>query len=167
MELILIPITAILNRIRGGGIIPFPEWLPRKLVSGVILSILVAVIVNFSCADCQLYQSFLAGSVALGGWYCRNLVGTHRGLDILWHKNVEANILFMCARGLLTLATTIPLAYVLGNWWIAPLGLIGALQGIWYKVATWVPISKQNTFVELADGATYGLILFLCVTLST
>lgn len=164
-ELLLIPATAILNRIRGGGIIPFPEWLPRKLVSGFLLACITEVIlVSHSLS---VNKVFAVGIIILVGWYCRNLVGTHRGLDILWHKNVKDNILFMCARGLLTLATTIPLAYVLDNWWIAPLGLIGALQGIWYKVATWVPISNQNTFVELADGATYGLALFLCVTLST
>jgi len=149
IELILIPATAILNRIRGGGIFPIPEWLPRKLLSGVILLTLVASIVKV----------IWVAPVVLAGWYIRNIIGTHRGLDILWHKNVESNMVFMCARGLLTLATTIPLAYVLHNWWIAPLGLIGTLQGIWYKVATYVPISNQVVAAELLDGATFGLIL--------
>lgn len=153
IECALIPITAILNRVRGGGIMPLPEWLPRKLLSGLILLTLVASIVKV----------IWVAPVVLAGWYARNMVGTHRGLDILWHKNVKSNILFMCARGLLTLGTTIPLAYVLHNWWIAPLGLIGVLQGIWYKVATYIPINNQNAFVELADGATFGLILALCL----
>lgn len=194
IECALIPITAILNRVRGGGIYQL-KW-ERQLeelealakISAVpanryeqlvelrkksafrkpIAAFLLALSFMFIDIAANFYtriwwHSFILFAIVFSGMYLRNVVGTHRGLDILWHKNIKSNIFFMCARGLLTLGTTIPIAYVLHNWWIAPLGLIGALQGIWYKVATYVPISNQNAFVELADGATFGLILALCL----
>ncbi len=155
IEALLIPAASILNRVRGGGIIPFPEWLPRKLASGIILSTLVAVIVKV----------IWVAPIILIGWYARNIIGTGYLFNAIhgWEAPKWRAVLYGTARGLLTLVTTAGLGIVYHNWIIACLGFLGALQGGIYYLAGKFKVKNTVAVAELMDGALFGIILAICL----
>lgn len=163
IDLLLIPLTAICNRFRGGGVID-KDIPARKLISGVVLA-----------AICALFaKNIWVFPIILAGWYLRNIVGTGFLFEAIhgWTAPKWKGVLYGTARGLLTLATTIPLAalfYFTGQdsninncILLSLLGLLGALQGIIYYIAGKIVEEtkfESVTVAELIDGALYGLIL--------
>lgn len=211
LDLILIPIAAICNRWRGGGIYRFEwekrldelevklnssevtsglspdewdeyeklktrsKWLARKLVSGVVLAVAAAILYNFTRLDSSYIQAASVAGIVLMGWYARNVVGTGMLFNAIhgWYAPKWTGVVYGTARGLLTLATTIPLAalfYFTGqnsnmNSYIllSLLGLFGALQGVIYYAAGKLSKNHAVTVAELIDGALYGGIICLMI----
>ena len=151
LETLLIPASAIANRYRGGGVYGGERIKYRKLVSGIALGILAAI----------LAKNVWVFPIILGGWYMRNIIGTGYLFNALhgWTAPKWRGVLYGTARGLLTLATTIPLAYLAGNWWLAAWGLIGALQGCLYYLGGKLSKNYAVTVAEYLDGLLYGGIL--------
>jgi len=155
LEALLIPASAIANRFRGGGVYGGERIKYRKLVSGIVLGILAAI----------LAKNAWVFPIILGGWYLRNIMGTGYLFNAIhgWTAPKWKGVLYGTARGLLTLATTIPLAYLAHNWWLAALGGLGALQGIIYWLGGKLSKNYAVTVAEYLDGLLYGVIL--CLTL--
>lgn len=152
IEYILIPLTAICNRFRGGGVID-KDIPARKLISGVVLA-----------AICALFaKNIWVFPIILAGWYIRNIIGTGFLFNAIhgWYAPKWEGIFYGAARGLLTLATTIPLAWVAGNMYLSLWGLLGALQGVIYYIAGKLSKDHAVTVAELIDGALYGGVLVI------
>lgn len=206
IDLILIPIAAICNRFRGGGIYRFawekrldeleaqvkvtldnnpfaritPEHeklktrskrLARKLLSGVVLAVTTGLLYNFTKLDSSYIQTASVAGIVLMGWYARNIIGTGYLFNTIhgWYAPKWKGVAYGAARGLLTLATTIPLAILFYFTGQSPninscillslLGLFGALQGGIYWLGGRVSKSYAVTVAEYLDGALYGGII--------
>lgn len=151
IEIALIPTSAIANRWRGGGVIGGECIKYRKLISGIVLALLAAIIA----------KNAWVFPIILLGWYIRNIVGTGMLFEAIhgWTAPKWKGVCFGTARGLLTLATTIPLAYLAGNWWLAAWGGLGALQGVIYWLGGKLSKNYAVTVAEYLDGLLYGGIL--------
>lgn len=158
-DLLLIPISAITNRWRGGGVWGADNLPYRKLTSGIVLAVITALIA----------QNAWVFPIILAGWYARNVVGTGFLFNAIhgWTAPKWKGVLYGTARGLLTLTTTIPLAYLVGNWWLAAWGLLGALQGVIYWLGGKLSKNYAVTVAEYLDGLLYGGILSLVLGLSS
>lgn len=166
IELAIIPIAAICNRFRGGGVIDM-DVPARKLISGAVLAATTGLLYNFTKLDSSYIQATSVAAIVLMGWYARNIIGTGYLFNAIhgWTDPKWKGVAYGTARGLLTLATTIPLAWVAGNMYLSLWGLLAGLQGAIYWLGGRLSKNHAVTAAEYLDGALYGGII--CALLTT
>lgn len=160
IDLLIIPVAAICNRFRGGGVID-RDIPARKLISGAVLAITVFALAKPS--NFTKLESFYIPVIILSGWYLKNIIGTGRLFNAIhgWTAPKWQGVVYGSFRGLLTLFTTIPLAWVVGNWFLVLWGLLGALQGGIYYLAGKFKVKNTVAVAEYLDGALYGGIIWV------
>ena len=115
-----------------------------------------------------LSTNILVVAAVLGGFYLNEIVGTSKIFDMYWDKkHTKESVVYAAKRGLLKLGTSSLLAAVTLNPWVIPIGILGALDGLWYwlggQASKHFPNIKSVTVAEVLSGANYGLIIGLCI----
>lgn len=163
ISLLLIPIAALARRFAGGGLfgseivgnIEYDHIPGRRLIAALILALTAGLLSGI----------IWVVPIVLIGFYLNEILGTHRIFDgMYWdlgNKEFWDSFWFATLRGGLKLATAIPLGFLVGEWYVPLLGLLGMLDGVWYWLSA--RFNKGPAMAELLSGATYGTIIALSI----
>lgn len=174
LDFIIIPISAIAYRFRGGGIMPCPDGFRKPIyciATGAAFGLLAwdiwaGIIVGVG----SLLPALTSPRPLFWGWQ-----GVYRSEEVKpnilngwmhwlafqygYGSPTKYALVYGTCRGLFELPTTIALAMYYHNWWIAPVGFLGGFMGIVYYAAG--KLSKDNAvmWAELGYGALRGVII--------
>lgn len=182
MEALIIPIVAILNRFRGGGIVanaPARLWISSLLI-GLIVGGYVGMVYGIKYSPYAFFACFV-------GFFLSDITGTGDGLTAIhgrydgvrkytifnrWMYWVADRLAvvgtkdwgfwFMTARGFYAMPWLISLVLILGKYGYLPLAFLALLQGASYRLQGFFP--EHRFSVAIAEGL-YGSILGLAISI--
>lgn len=181
IEIIIIPVTAILNRFRGGGIIS--KNIPARLwISGLILASFIG---SYVLAGYGVKLAIYAFFISLLGFALTDITGTGVGFGAI-HGRYDGvrkysllnrwmyfiadktgatgkcwGFWYMTCRGLYGIPLLSGLAALL-NPILIPIGLLSLLQGGCYRLVGCFPENRFSVAIaEILYGAVLGIAIFI------
>lgn len=181
IELLIIPVTAILNRFRGGGIIPV-KISGRLWLAALNLAVLVGVCIIIAYG---LKTGLYAALIALLGFALSDITGTGVGFGAIhgrydgvrkysalnrWMYAVADKtkatgrcwgFWYMTCRGLYAVPLIAGLALLIKPA-LTPICLLALLQGACYRLAGCFPENRFSVAIaELLYGAVLGTAIYM------